>query len=73
VVAVLRLFQRGARGSAQMFDGACSPIVNQRVGIRAQNGSCGMVEVSRYIVVWFWWSLWVEVSEWVVVGVVEDG
>jgi hypothetical protein len=56
-----------------MFDGACSPIVNQRVGIRAQNGSCGMVEVSRYIVVWFWWSLWVEVSEWVVVGVVEDG
>jgi hypothetical protein len=56
-----------------LFDGADSPIVNQRVGIRAQDG-CGIVEVSRYMVVVVGGVGWMEVSERVVVvGVVEDG
>jgi hypothetical protein len=51
IKAVLADRQTVRRSRVGWFDdGACSLVFDQRVG-RAQDCSCGMVDVSRYIVV----------------------
>jgi hypothetical protein len=70
--AVLADKQTSAQRSIRLFDGVRFPILNQRVG-GAQDCSCGMVDVGRYMLVVgvVCGLVWVVVSEWVMVGVVE--